>query len=332
MTTQDSQKRSAWQAARNELMRDLGHSSDHCVWAILIHAFHSEGVVRYDLCKRFGLSYERMSAASFERKHLAEALMQAGFLKRDFFEEEFIAENDPVPDWTIVRAAVTGGLFPNIVHVDRSAPRGAAASNTNLAGKSLGEKNKWLRYSIQQRHVSNDSNLSFPKSVNMHPNSLCFGQDKFHCPWFAYFTLQQTTKLYVYDVSEVNPWALLLFGAEPKFNERSGQLEVGGWAKFRTPDGSQILPLIQSARRALQAVLAKKLRDSAYDCGTSAEIAVCKQLLKTNGLGYESCIGGTEWPLVEELRAEATEKADDVRLQGDASAATLPRVTPTRSR
>jgi len=333
MTTQDSQKRSAWQAARNELMRNLGHRSDHCIWAILMHAFHSEGVVRFDLCKRYGLSYERMSAASFERKHLAESLIQAGFLKNDFFEEEFKADNDPVPDWTVVRAAVTGGLFPNIVHVERSAQRGGA---TPSGGQSLGEKNKWLRYSIQQRHVSNDSNLSFPKSVNMHPNSLCFGQDQFHCPWLAYFTLQQTTKLYVYDVSEVNPWGLLLFGAEPKFNERSGQFEVGGWARFRCQDGPQILPLIQAARRALRAVLAKKLRDSTYDCASSAELAACKQLLKTNGLGYEPRSDVVAWPLVEELRAEAVENSANVQmapqLQGDASSATLSRAPLPRSR
>merc|ERR1712226_1461632 len=149
----------------------------------------SEGVARRDMCNTYGLSYERMSAAFFERRHLCDSLVQAGFLPEGFLQREregdwtmidgfilagndihvetmtvdeakkkvgifanckgfcvrrpmpkdpaeaveiyfkdecvnsfasdpwtsFKKEDPPPPDWTVVRAAVTGGLFPNVV-------------------------------------------------------------------------------------------------------------------------------------------------------------------------------------------------------------------------
>merc|ERR1711933_281695 len=95
---------------------------------------------------------------------------------------------------------------------ERAAPKGHSAHST------IGERNKWMRYSILQRQLSNGDATSYPKSCNMHPNSVCFGQDHFHCPWLAFYTIQQTTKLYVYDASEASPWALLLFGSQPVWN------------------------------------------------------------------------------------------------------------------
>merc|ERR1712050_830123 len=121
-TTQDTQKRNAWQSERQKLLRELGHKSDHCVWAVLMELWMSEGVVRRDLCNAYGLSYERMSAAWFERRHLCESLTQAGFLPADFAQHEK-EEESAAPDWTAVRASISGGLFPNVVRVEKTAPK-----------------------------------------------------------------------------------------------------------------------------------------------------------------------------------------------------------------
>jgi len=87
-------------------------------------------------------------------------------------------------------------------------------------------------------------------------------------------------------VSEVNPFALMLFGGEPVFNDHTKQLEVGNWAMFHCPSGQQILPLIKAARIAVQKVLATKLDDLKHDLSSSKELKACVQLLKSNGLGY----------------------------------------------
>jgi len=277
LTTQDTNKRAAWQAARTELVEEIGTRSDHCVWAHIMSEWRFGDMRQRDLCRKLGLSFERMCSSMFERKHLCESLVQVGLLPSNFLWNEW-DDQDQVPDWSLVRAAVVGGLYPNILHVERSVPR--------FQSTNAGDKAKWMRYSMLQRHYTKQENMSYPKSLNLHPNSLMFGQDQFHCPWLAFYTIQHTTKLYAYDVSEVNPFALLLFGALPTFNEHTGQLEVGGWARFACRSGKQLLPLLQAARDAVQNVLEKKLEDVKFDLSSSKELKACVQLLRCNGLGY----------------------------------------------
>jgi len=277
LTTQDTGKRAAWQSARMELVDKIATRSDHCVWAFIMQEWRFGDVRQRDLCRHLGLAFERVCSSMFERKHLCEALVQVGLLPNKFLWNEWYDQNK-LPDWSIVRAAVVGGLYPNIIHVERAVPR--------YQSSSPAEKAKWMRYKVLQRHFSRDDSMSYPKALNLHPNSLCFGQDQYHCPWLAYYTIQHTTKLYAYDVSEVNPFALLLFGAEPVYDAHSRQFEVGGWVRFSCPDGEHILPLIKAARSAVQEVLKKKLEDMKCDLASSKELKACIQLLKSNGLGY----------------------------------------------
>lgn len=251
--------------------------SDHCVWAHILQQWRFGDIKQRDLCRQLGISFERMCSAIFERKHLCEALVSTGLLPDSFLRNEWY-DSAGMPDWTLVRAAVVGGLYPNIIHVERSVPRYQSSSPS--------EKAKWMRYSVLQRHHSRQDSMSYPKSLNLHPNSMCFGQDQYHYPWLAFYTIQHTTKLYAYDVSEVNPWALLLFGAPPTYNSHTQQLEVGGWARFVCPNGDRILPLVMAARAGLEKVMARKADEVKYDPSDSKELAACIQLLKTNGLGY----------------------------------------------
>merc|ERR1740129_1347896 len=184
-TTQDTSKRATWQAERRRLLERLGHKSDHCAWAVLLQLWMSEGVMRRVLTDRYGLSYERMSSAWFERKLMCEALVNTGFLPEDFLQKEREQDTVPaVPDWEVVRAVVAGGLFPNLVHAERTTPRDQQTAS------GPGDRNKWMRYSILQRQLGGDGDVSatavaYPKACNMHPNSLCFGEDRFDCPWLT---------------------------------------------------------------------------------------------------------------------------------------------------
>jgi len=303
-TTQDTAKRSQWQAERLKLLKELGHKSDHCVWAVMMQLWMGEGVVRRDLCNAYGLSYERMSAGVSERRHLAEALQQAGFLPDGFLQAEKEQET-VVPDWGVVRAAICGGLFPNVVRVEKTAPK-------NPSSTDVGERNKWMRYSFLQRQINEGQNTGYAKSCNMHPNSICFGQDHFHCPLLVFYTIQQTTKLYVYDVSEVSPWALLLFGTKPTWNDNTRTVEIGGWARFHCTRKEPIWTLINEARAAVEAILARKVTDIPYDPASSPELAGCVELIQTWGLGYHAVGDEPTIPFLEEFQrmgAEAKEEA-----------------------
>jgi len=295
LTTQDNNKRAAWQAARTELTEQIGSRSDHCVWAYIMQEWRFGDMKQREFCRKLGISFERMCSAMFERKHLCESLVKVGLLPDSFLWNEWF-DQDKVPDWSLVRAAVIGGLYPNIIHVERSVPR----YQTNTPG----EKAKYMRYSVLQRHYSKQESMSYPKSLNLHPGSLMFGQDQYHCPWLAFYTIQHTTKLYVYDATEVNPLALLIFGGDPVFNELNGHLEVGSWARFACKQGKRLLPIIQAARASVQKVLERKLDDLKFDLANCKELKVCTQLLRCSGLGYYA-------PMPGDIQREGGEKEAD---------------------
>ncbi|CAE7359206.1 unnamed protein product [Symbiodinium microadriaticum] len=274
MTTQDTSKRASWQSARMEMVAEIGTRSDHCAWAHIVQEWRFGDMKQRELCKKLGLSFERMASSMFERRHLLESLVQVGLLPGNFKDLEWERKNK-VPDWNLVRAAVVGGLYPNIIHVSRSPPKFQSAT--------MMDKAKYLTYQVLQRHVKMEQQ-SYPKRLNVHPNSLMFGHDQFHCPWLAYYTIQQTSKLYAYDVSEVSPFALLLFGGDLEPNH--GGIEVGKWATFKCRGGKQLLPLLQAARKAIQDVLERKLEDLKFDLSSSKELRACIELLKCNGLGF----------------------------------------------
>eukprot|EP00439_Symbiodinium_sp_Y106_P022801 s6484_g2.t2 len=274
MTTQDTSKRASWQSARMEMVAEIGTRSDHCAWAHIVQEWRFGDMKQRELCKKLGLSFERMASSMFERRHLLESLVQVGLLPGNFKDLEWEQKNK-VPDWNLVRAAVVGGLYPNIIHVSRNPPKFQSAT--------MMDKAKYLTYQVLQRHVKMEQQ-SYPKRLNVHPNSLMFGHDQFHCPWLAYYTIQQTSKLYAYDVSEVSPFALLLFGGDLETNH--GGIEVGKWATFKCRGGKQLLPLLQAARKAIQDVLERKLEDLKFDLSSSKELRACIELLKCNGLGF----------------------------------------------
>merc|ERR1711920_711874 len=206
-----------------------------------------------------------------------------------------------MPDWKLVRAAVVGGLYPNLVHAE------APVTTQGSVSASFGERNKRMRYSISQKHPGGTDEGSYLKSCNMHPNSLCFGQDKFQCPYLVYYTLQQTTKLYVYDSTEADPWALLLFGAQPVWNESGQTLDVGGWLRFHCESGELVLPLINAARKAIQSTLSQTRSDGPpFDATSSPALVACTELLRTGGIGY-GMRDAPEWPILAELIAESEE-------------------------
>lgn len=280
MTTQDTTKRAGWQSARMEMVGEIGTRSDHCAWAHIVQEWRFGDMKQRELCRKLGLSFERMCSSMFERKHLMESLMQVGLLPSTFKDEEYTTK-DKMPDWNLVKAAVVGGLFPNIIHAQRQQKSGRYYSS------NFGDKAKLPIYQMMQRTSGTDT-VGYPKSVNLHPNSLMFGHDQFHCPWLAFYTIQQTSKLYAYDVSEASPFALLLFCSEPGpvFQEFTHTMQVGGFASFRCRGGKQLVPLLQAARRAIQDVLERKLEDVKWDLTTSKELDVCVNLLRCNGLGF----------------------------------------------
>mmetsp|Transcript_41267 Transcript_41267/g.93814 ORF Transcript_41267/g.93814 Transcript_41267/m.93814 type:complete len:87 (+) Transcript_41267:3-263(+) len=81
--------------------------------------------------------------------------------------------------------------------------------------------------------------------------------------------------------------------------------------KFYCARQDLLMPLIDAARAALQAALAKKSRETAYNTMDSPELLACVELLRTAGLGFEPANAERRWPLLEELRAEGAQHCEE---------------------
>jgi len=287
LSPKDVVQRDEWNATRQELVRGIGCCSDHCALAALLHEwqFHGRWSQR-DLCRYFGLAYDRMAAAAFERRHLCGVLIDMGLLPQDFTRREYY-DWQVVPNWTLVRSAVSGGLYPSIIH--------ATVNGHALSEKaSLADRNRHMCYTVLQtrdRGGQVGPAFSFPRPICVYANSLLFGQTRLDCPWLACFSIQHRadhkSQLCAYDVSEATPYALLLFGNSPTYNMNAQELSVGGWARFKCSDGQRVLTLLEAARESFRRMLTRRIAEPRFDPSTSGELVAVVELLRTGGLGFE---------------------------------------------
>eukprot|EP00746_Dinoflagellata_sp_MGD_P091751 gnl/MRDRNA2_/MRDRNA2_36344_c0_seq1.p1 gnl/MRDRNA2_/MRDRNA2_36344_c0~~gnl/MRDRNA2_/MRDRNA2_36344_c0_seq1.p1 ORF type:complete len:1014 (+),score=179.06 gnl/MRDRNA2_/MRDRNA2_36344_c0_seq1:163-3042(+) len=277
ITTPDARK-GEWHANREALVKEVGFRSDHLVWALMLSDWETLNTgQRRQMAQKYGLIYERMNEALRERSLLGESLSTTGLVTKEFLKT-LKTDARKTANWHLVVAAVTGGMYPQVISVERA---GARCESSDPAERALG-----MRYQVLQKHHSQKESMSYPKPLHVHPNSICFGADEFHCPYMAFYASQQTTKLYAYDACETTPWALLLFGDDIVFDENTGHLVIGQWARIKAPSGGA-LRLISAMRDGLDKVLQKKLSDPKWNHETSRELMVIKKVLKTNGLGFE---------------------------------------------
>jgi len=280
ITAPDARK-GQWLAARDELVRHVGFCSDHLAWALMLSDWEILNIgQRRQMAQRYGVVFERMNEAIRERVLLGESLMTVGLLSKEILAERMDSRNRA--RWPLVVAALVAGMYPNILLVEHCGERARGHSD------DVAERAMSLRYSVLQRHHSKQDAMCYPKPLHMHPNSICFGAVRYHCPLMTFFNSQQTTKLYCYDATEATPWAILLFGEQPEYveTESSRNLVVGGWSQFRVSD-SGALRIIDVMRKSFANILAKKLTDLNWDHHSNRELMVIKRVLLDQGLGFE---------------------------------------------
>lgn len=182
-------------------------------------------------------------------------------------------------DWELVRAAVCGGLYPNVIKAERLPPPSALRHGPS-------EGRRFMHMWVRQWHHSMNEALSYVKPIDIHPASLCAREERFDCPYLVFFTCRHTKKLFALDVSEAAPLPLLLFGAEPVLDEETGHIEVGQWARLQCSSPQAVMAVVTAARAALRRALEEKLRDPTVDHSASRELGLCIAMLRTNGLGF----------------------------------------------
>ena len=106
--------------------------------------------------------------------------------------------------------------------------------------------------------------------VFIHPSSHNFAVGSYSCPWLVYHRLVRTSKAFVSDATECNPYALLLFGGAMEVRASQGLIVLDDW--IRLSANARIGSLIGGLRQKVDGLLERKVADPSLDIAGSTEM------------------------------------------------------------
>jgi len=151
------------------------------------------------------------------------------------------------------------------------------------------------------------SSSSCEEQVWIHPSSVAFAQQKFASPWLVYSDLVSTSRAFLRDVSEVSPYAVLLFGGPLRVDVRKGTIAVltpatldatstsssssavdwssgAEWCRF-SANPPKVGALVGALRTSLDALLDRKFADPSLEVHQDPVSEALVKLLVTQGMG-----------------------------------------------
>ena len=119
--------------------------------------------------------------------------------------------------------------------------------------------------------------------VFVHPSSAVFKVGNYSFPWLVYHELVRTSKPFLRDATECNPYALLMFGGAIDIQASNGLIVVDDWVRLSA--NARIGALIGGLRCRVDELLKRKVANPKLDVGT-VEMKLIVDLLVSDGLGH----------------------------------------------
>jgi ATP-dependent RNA helicase DHX57 len=217
---------------------------------------------------------------------------------------------------SIVRSALVAGLYPNIVKVvypkttymDTAGGKVAVASESRslrfytLADGTSPEVKREVAAAVAARAAGGASSgaAARPRGsvtvfdglaqhrVFMHPQSVCFTEGAFSCPWLIFSDKAETSKPFIRDATVAPAYALLLFGGKLETRHEDGLVTVGGnWIRFTAV--AAIGVIVSRLRTELDRLLVHKIDNPNARIHDSPAVEVILELLEGGG----ARVGGT---------------------------------------
>ncbi|KAL3801900.1 hypothetical protein ACHAW5_005288 [Stephanodiscus triporus] len=257
--------------ARAALFKMVGNS-DHVMLgkAFLLWKECNGPAERRRYCDRLGLAFNSMREILALTRQLDAALTTLGFHPTEFCNKN---ENS----WRIVRSVLVASLSPTqVVRVQRPS---AKYTETVEGAVEKDGKAKELKFFIRggsesmHGHADHDSdtkNSGTEERVFIHPSSNNFAVGSFSCPWIVYHRLIRTSKAFICDATECNPYSLLLFGGTMEVQASKGLILLDDW--IRLSANARIGSLIGGLRRRVDELLELKVTDPSMDIAGSTEM------------------------------------------------------------
>lgn len=319
LSAAEPEARARVNAARSAFAKATpGIRSDHLVVVAALEGFSDcagQGEKRR-FCKNNALSFDRMQEICQLQSELLEGMVSLGFI--DSVREGLqlrpapSAANANSAQPTVVAAALCAGLYPQLAKIIRPPKRFADVMGSALEKDVQGKELKFFipmpsedeTGSAVAAEASADSaaskSVSHPEDfdidtrhllrVFIHPSSVNFDNARFQAsPFVLYGERQLATnasassdKAYIRDTTEVTAFPLLFFGGKLEAQYSEGTVTIDGWIKFSAP--GRLVALVQALRRAVDALLLRKIADPSFNLGESVELAACCKLLAGGGM------------------------------------------------
>lgn len=253
--------------ARADLFKTVG-KSDHAMLgkAFLLWKECNGQSERRKYCDKMGLAFNSMRDILALTRQLDSSLTTSGF-----HPSVHCNRNDT--SGRIVRSMLVASLSPiQMVRVQRPSTK---YTETIEGAVEKDGKAKELKFFIRGGsddgdQTNNNINRNNEERVFIHPSSNNFAVGSYSCPWLVYHRLVRTSKAFVSDATECNPYSLLLFGGAMEVQASKGLIVLDDW--IRLSANARIGSLIGGLRSKVDELLDQKVADPSLDITDSVEM------------------------------------------------------------
>ena len=255
---------------RAALFKMVGNS-DHVMLgkAFLLWEECGGAFERKRYCDKLGLSFNGMREIKTLTRQLDSSLTSLGFHPSE-------SCNKNVSSWRIVKSFVVASLSPTqIVRVQRPTTKYTETVEGAVEKEGQAKELKFFIRSGSER-MTGDANHDTTKSnsneerVFIHPSSNNFVVGSYSCPWIVYHRLIRTSKAFISDATECNPYSLLLFGGKMEVQASKGLIVLDDW--IRLAANARIGSLIGGLRQRVDELLEAKVSEPSLDIVGSMEM------------------------------------------------------------
>lgn len=255
---------------RAAVFKMVGNSDHVMLGKIFLQWKDCSGTERKRYCDKLGLAFNGMREIFTLTRQLDSSLTSLGF-----HPSEVCNTNDS--SWRIVKSVLVASLSPTqIVRVQR--PTTKYTETIEGAVEKDGTAKELMFFirsgsdSINDQDTQNTRIVtkSNEERVFIHPSSNNFAVGSYSCPWIVYHRLIRTSKAYISDATECNPYSLLLFGGKMEVQASKGLIVLDDW--IRLSANARIGSLIGGLREKLDELLMAKVSDPSLDVAGSTEM------------------------------------------------------------
>ena len=255
---------------RASLFKMVGNSDHVMLGKAFLQWRDCSGTERKRYCDKLGLAFNGMREILTLTRQLDSSLTSLGF-----HPSEVCNTNDS--SWRIVKSVLVASLSPTqIVRVQRPTTKYTETVEGAVEKDGTAKELKFFIRSgcdsMNDQDIQNTSKvtMSNEERVFIHPSSNNFAVGSYSCPWIVYHRLIRTSKAYISDATECNPYSLLLFGGKMEVQASKGLIVLDDW--IRLSANARIGSLIGGLRQKVDELLMVKVSDPSLDVAGSTEM------------------------------------------------------------